>query len=112
MPFSSVNLPAEEVLDVTSPHCVGPGPLRTLSGTKWSTDRGAPFEWQADGTFLHKGGARPCVPVDDTRVMTFVDNTRMDLLEFDKEFTTFDHWELRSQPKLVEVGKLAGLASK
>jgi hypothetical protein len=40
--------------------------------------------------------------------MIFFDNTRMDLLEFDKEFTKFDNRELTLQPVPVEVGKLAG----
>jgi hypothetical protein len=38
--------------------------------------------------------------------MILLDNTRMDLLEFDKEFTKFDYWKLTSQPEPVEVGKL------
>ena len=60
------------------------------------------------GVAPYKGGVRPCVSVDDTRVMILLDNTRMDLLEFDKEFTKFDHWKLRFKPEPVEVGKLAG----
>ena len=81
--------------------------LPKLAGTNWIADKGATFEWKADSTFLHKGGVRPCIAIDATRVVNFFDNTRVDVLVFDKELTKFEHCKLSSQPKPLEAGKRA-----
>lgn len=79
-----------------------------LAGTSWVTDKGATFEWKPDGTFLHKGGPRPCVKVDATRYVIYFDNARLDLIQFDKELTKFEHWQFSTNGKSLESGKRAG----
>ena len=79
--------------------------LAKLVGTNWVTDKGSTFVWKTDGTFLHKGGVRPCVAVDATRVVIFFDNKRVDLLEFDTKLSRFEHWLLSSDGKPLESVK-------
>jgi hypothetical protein len=86
----------------------GGSPLDKLAGTRWVANKGATFEWRPDGTFLHKGGVRPCVVVDANRVIIFFEHKRVDVLEFDKGFTKFDHWVLSSPPAAVESGHREG----
>lgn len=54
-----------------------------------------------------KGGDSPCLAIDATRVVNFFDNTRVDVLVFDKDLTKFEHCKLSSQPKPLEAGKRA-----
>jgi hypothetical protein len=82
--------------------------LPKLAGTHWIADKGATFEWKADSTFLHKGGVRPCIAVDATHLVIYFDPTRVDVLEFDKDLTKFERFQLSSQPKSIEAGKRKG----
>jgi hypothetical protein len=82
--------------------------MAKLAGTKWGTTKKVIFEWKMDGTFLHKGGPRICVPVGPTKAIIYFDNNRVDVLEFNKELTQVDHWQLTSSSGPIENVKFIG----
>lgn len=68
--------------------------LKRLRGTNWVNGNGATFQWQKDGLFYRGDACKDCLPLDSRSVLVVNWNKCFDVLVFDPEFKSFEHYNI------------------